>query len=154
MLALSTWIVAARIFLLYVLAPFSLGLILTPAQLHQPEFAGRMIVSPFVAAIRVNGIPYFDNIINGILVVCVFSMANTATFAGSRSLAAICDEGLGPAPLGRLFGRREIPLYSLLVLAVFSCLVFVTASPTGHTCFMWLMSLASVANYFIVSSQL
>lgn len=150
-LALSTWIVAVRILVLYVLAPFSLGLILAPEQLLAPEFQGRELVSPFVAAVRVNHIPYMDSVINGILVVCVFSMANAATFAGSRALSAICKQDHGPERLGRLYGSRQIPLMPLGVLAVFSCLVFITAIPSGHSIFGWLMSLASVANYFIVS---
>lgn len=151
MLALSTWIVAVRIFWLYVVAPFSLGLIVMPEQLLQPAFQGRELVSPFVAAVRVNGIPYMDQVLNAIFVVCVFSMANAATFAGSRALSAICKEGHGPEKLGQLYGSRQIPLLPLLVLAVFSCLVFITAIPSGHSIFGWLMSLASVANYFIVS---
>ncbi|CAN8105336.1 unnamed protein product [Discula destructiva] len=148
-LALSTWIVAVRIFFLYVMAPFCLGLILNPVQLRMDEFQGRELISPFVAAVRVNNIPYMDSIINGILVLCVFSMANAATFAGSRALAAMGDEGLGAAYCARLSGRRQIPLRALGVIAVFSCLVFITAAPNGHSIFGWLMSLASVANYFI-----
>lgn len=150
-LALSTWIVAGRIFLLYVMVPFSVGLILKPSQLNTGEFKGRGLISPFVAAAKVNNIPYFDSVINGILVLCVFSMANAATFAGSRALAAICEEGLGPAMISRRSKKRDVPLRALAVLAVFSLLVFITAMPSGHAIFDWLLSLASVANYFIVS---
>lgn len=149
-LALSTWIVAARIFLLFVVAPFSLGLILKPSQLLSPEFKGRHIVSPFVAAVKVNNIPYMDHAINGILVVCIFSMANSATFAASRSLAAICGKGLGPILFSKLTGRRQVPRNALAVVFVFSLLVFITAAPKGFLIFDWLISLASVANYFTV----
>lgn len=150
-LALSTWIVAVRIFFLYVVAPFCLGLILKPSQLLLDEFKGPHLVSPFVAAVKVNNIPYMDHVINGILVVCVFSMANAATFAASRSLAAICGKGLGPAIFSKLTGRRQIPLSALAVVFVFSLLVFFTAVPKGSLIFDWLISLASVANYFTVS---
>lgn len=149
-LALSTWIVAARILFFFVVAPFSLGLILKPSQLFWPEFKGRHIVSPFVAAVRVNNIPYMDHAINGILVVCIFSMANSATFAASRSLAAICGKGLGPVVFSKLTRRRQVPRNALAVVFVFSLLVFITAAPKGFMIFDWLISLASVANYFTV----
>ncbi|KAJ4420890.1 hypothetical protein N0V82_004069 [Gnomoniopsis sp. IMI 355080] len=147
-LALSTWIVALRICFLYVVAPFCIGLILKPSQLLSDEFKGPQLVSPFVAAVKVNNIPYMDHVINGILVVCVFSMANAATFAASRSLAAICGKGLGPGLFSKLTGRREIPLSALAVVFLFSLLVFFTAVPKGSLIFDWLISLASVANYF------
>lgn len=151
-LALGSWIVAVRIFFLYVVAPFCLGLILKPSQLLLDEFKGPQLVSPFVAAVKVNNIPYMDHAINAILVLCVFSMANAATFAASRSLAAICGKGLGPIIFSKLTGRRQIPLSALAVVFIFSLLVFFTAIPKGSLIFHWLISLASVANYFTVST--
>lgn len=153
--------VLGRVLFCYVLPLFFAGLVLHPDDFLRPEFAGLHVVSPFVAAVRIAGLPALASAINAALILAVFSMANASVFASSRAMAAICREGMGPALLGRVakvkwefFGRKvevEVPRNALVVVGVIGNLAWIVAYARGALIFDWLLSLASLSNYFTVS---
>lgn len=157
---LGSMIVVGRILFCYVLSLFFVGLVVKPSDFDRPEFAGLHVVSPFVVAVRVAGLPGLATFINVALILAVLSMANASVFASSRAMAAICREGMGPALLGRDarvrwgVGRRRVdvnvPRNALIVVGAIGCLAWIVADSRGAMIFEWLLSLASLSNYFTV----
>ncbi|KAF3763286.1 hypothetical protein M406DRAFT_228119, partial [Cryphonectria parasitica EP155] len=143
---LGAKLVAGRILLCYCTALFALGLVLRPSALDSPEIAN-LTASPFVIAVRVADIPRLPDIINGLLIASVFSMGNSAVFASSRALAAICERGMGPRVLSR-FSERGVPWAALLVVFSVAMLAWLAAVRNGTEIFEWLLALASVSNLF------
>lgn len=154
---IGSYIVAGRIAFCYVLPLFFVGLVVKPSDFGLAPFAGLHVVSPFVVGTRIAGLPGLACVINLALVISVFSMANAAVFASSRALAALCREGMGPRLLGRTSRVRwwkvevEIPRNALLVVGAVANLAWVVVYSRGAWIFEWLLSLASVSNYFTVS---
>lgn len=154
-------IVLGRILFCYVLPLFAAGLVLHPRDFSRPELAGLHVVSPFVAAVRIAGLPALASVINLALILAVYSMANASVFAASRAMAAICGEGMGPSLLGRLATVRwaafrrsvevEVPRNALILVGVIGNLAWIVAYSRGALIFDWLLSLASISNYFTVS---
>lgn len=147
---LGSMIVIGRIILCYILPLTMVGFTLKPAAFSLPEFAHLHLVSPFVAAVRVARIPVLPHLINGVLLLSVFSMANASMFASSRAMVAICASGMGPGILARVT-ERGVPRNALIVVFCVAQLSWVAAAPSGAVIFDWLLSLASVSNYFTVS---
>ncbi|KAI0148833.1 amino acid permease/ SLC12A domain-containing protein [Xylariaceae sp. FL1272] len=138
---LASKLVAFRIGLLYLLPILMLGLVLKLDVISSEH----NFTSPFVIAIAMANIPVLPDIINAIIVVSIFSMANAAVFASSRALRAISSRGMGPKFCTKVYKGR--PLGSLIVVFLFSFLSFVKASPKGDQIFTWLLALASCSNY-------
>lgn len=158
---LGSMIVVGRILFCYVLSLFFVGLAVKPTDFDRPEFAGLHVVSPFVVAVRVAGLPGLATAINVALILAVFSMANASVFASSRAMAAICREGMGPAFLGQdarvrwRIGRWwkvdvNVPRNALIMVGVIGNLAWIVAYSRGALIFDWLLSLASLSNYFTV----
>lgn len=148
---LGAMIVIARIILCYLLPLIVVGFILKPSAFHLPEFEALHAVSPFVVAIQLAGLPLLAHIINAILLLSVFSMANASCFATSRAMVSICRKGMGPRVLGEVT-QRGIPRNALLVVFAVAQLAWVAAAKNGGVIFDWLLALASVSNYFTVSA--
>lgn len=151
-------IVAGRIAFLYVLPLFFVGLVVKPTDFSLPQFEGLHAVSPFVVGAWVAGIPGLATFINLALILAVFSMANAGIFASSRAMAALCREGMGPRFLGKASVIRywkmevEVPRNALLLVAVVANLAWIVVYSKGSWIFEWLLALASVSNFFTVST--
>lgn len=146
---LGAMIVIGRILLCYLLPLVIVGFVLAPSALQLPPFARLHAVSPFVVAVEVAGIPKLGHVINAILLVSVFSMANASVFATSRAMVSICKKGMGPRALGEVT-RRGIPRNALFVVFAVAQLAWIGFAPKGQVIFDWLLSVASVSNYFTV----
>ncbi|KAI1118499.1 amino acid permease/ SLC12A domain-containing protein [Nemania sp. NC0429] len=150
-MSLASRLVAGRIALLYVLPVLMLGLVLkidlSPDDATTNQDA---LISPFVLAVSQANLPVLPNLINAIIIVAIFSMANASIFAASRALQAISARGMGPRFCAVV--RWDRPLGALAVVFVFSFLAFAKAAPHGDDVFLWLLSLASCSNYLTWSS--
>ncbi|KAI0438583.1 amino acid permease/ SLC12A domain-containing protein [Xylaria telfairii] len=151
---LASRLVVGRIALLYILPVLMLGLVLkidlSPATSGSNTVATEhslheTVISPFVLAVSQARIPILPDIMNGIIVVAVFSMANASIFASSRALQAISARGMGPRFCALV--RRDMPIGALAIVFTFSLLSFAAASQHGDEVFVWLLSLASCSNY-------
>ncbi|KAI3396066.1 hypothetical protein diail_483 [Diaporthe ilicicola] len=146
-MSLASMLVFGRLIICYLLPVFVVGLVLKPSAFGEPQFAKLHAVSPFVAAVQVAGIRVLPHVINAFLIAAVFSMGSSAFFASSRSLTAICKQGMGP----RIFAKTTksgLPRNSLLAVLVVSQLAWVTATPKGSYIFEWLLALSSTSNLF------
>ncbi|KAI0973917.1 amino acid permease/ SLC12A domain-containing protein [Xylaria arbuscula] len=146
---LASGLVAGRVVLLYLVPVLMLGLVLTvdPYLTTAPNGSNKTkdLISPFVVAVSQANIPVLPDLINAIIIVAIFSMANATIFASSRALQAISARGMGPAFCARLYQNR--PVGALAVVFAFSLLSFAKATPHGDDVFVWLLSLASCSNY-------
>lgn len=147
---LGAMLVIGRIVVCYLLPLFILGLVLSPSAFEIPEFARLQIVSPFVVAVDLAGLPALGHFINVVLLLSVFSMANASVFATSRAMTSICKKGMGPEQLSRL-SKRGVPWNALLVVFGVSQLAWIGFAKDGERIFEWLLSVASASNYFTVS---
>lgn len=157
---LGSMVVVGRILFCYVLSLFFVGLVVKPSDFDRPEFAGLHVVSPFVVAVRVAGLPGLATFINVALILAVLSMANASVFASSRAMSAICREGMGPALLGqdarvrwgigRLKVDVNVPRNALITVGIIGNMAWIVAYSRGTLIFDWLLSLASLSNYFTV----
>lgn len=146
---LASTLVIGRLIICYLLPLFVVGLVLKPSAFREPEFAHLHAVSPFVAGVAKARIKVLPHVINAFLIAAVFSMASSAFFASSRSLTAICRQGMGP----RIFAKTTksgLPRNSLIAVLVVAQLAWVTGAPDGDYVFEWLLALASTSNFFTV----
>lgn len=142
---LAAKIVGGRIVVLYILTLFMVGLVIGPDTFEL--FPDMRKTSPFVLAIHQAGIPGLATFVNAVILIAVFSMANASVFASSRALRAICAQGMGPRILSRTT-KKGLPRNALVVVFCVSLLAFINAAPKGRDIFEWLLTLASVSNYF------
>ncbi|KAI1153455.1 amino acid permease/ SLC12A domain-containing protein [Nemania diffusa] len=157
---LASRLVAGRIALLYILPILMLGLVLkidlSPAvpsndsAVTMEDSSREVLVSPFVLAVSQANIPVLPSLMNAVIVVAIFSMANASIFAASRALQAISARGMGPRFCAVL--RWDRPVGALAVIFVFSFLSFAGAAQHGDGVFVWLLSLASCSSYLSWSS--
>ncbi|KAI1421182.1 amino acid permease/ SLC12A domain-containing protein [Xylaria sp. FL1777] len=151
---LASRLVAGRIILLYLLPVSMLGLVLKvdlgPVSASNDNNTTKELVSPFVLAVSQANIPMLPDLMNAVIIVAIFSMANASIFASSRALQAISARGMGPRFCARLYQGR--PLGALAVVLTFSLLSFAKAAQHGDEVFVWLLSLASCSNYLTWSS--
>jgi len=149
---LASKLVAGRIVLLYFVPTLILGLVLKIDLDTSLEKTGgaKSLISPFVLAIAEAQIPILPDIINAVIIVSIFSMANASVFASSRALQAISSRGMGPRFCAVV--RHDRPVGALLMVFVFSLLAFAKASSYGDEMFVWLLALASCSNYLTWSS--
>ncbi|KAI1122681.1 amino acid permease/ SLC12A domain-containing protein [Nemania abortiva] len=152
---LASRLVAGRIALLYVLPVLMLGLVLkidlSPGTASNDDAtviqdsSREVLISPFVLAISQAKIPVLPGLMNAVIVVAIFSMANASIFAASRALQAISARGMGPRFCAVV--RWDRPIGALATVFLFSFLSFAGAAQHGDEVFVWLLSLASCSNY-------
>ncbi|KAH6652612.1 amino acid permease/ SLC12A domain-containing protein, partial [Truncatella angustata] len=141
-MSLAQRIVAIRVVICYLIPLFTAGLIVGPGTYLQ--FPTKL--SPFVISLRQAEIPVLPHLFNAIILVAVFSMANSCIFAASRALRAICARGMGPKIIART--RKGTPVNALIVVFIVSLLAFINCAPDGDIIFEWLLALASASNFF------
>ncbi|MCJ1322875.1 hypothetical protein MMC15_008225 [Xylographa vitiligo] len=107
--------------------------------------------SPFVLAItlaNVNGLP---SVFNAIITISVISVANSCTFASTRTMQALAMNGMGPGFL-KYIDKKGRPLWCVLIQIAFGLLAFVNEATTGATVFDWLLSLSGLSYFFVWGS--
>jgi amino acid transporter len=137
-----------RISLFYVISLFILGLIV-PSDNDDLSHAsgGATRYSPFVLSFRLAGIKALPSIFNAIITISVISVANSCTFASTRTIQALCARGMGPS-VGAKVDRKGRPWVVLIVVLLFGCLAYINEASDGGTVFTWLLSLSGLSNFF------
>lgn len=105
-------------------------------------------VSPFVLALEHSMVNAVPSIFNSVIIISVFSVANAAIFASSRTFVAIGLAGYGPGWLTRwltYIDRRGRPLGALTICFVFGLLCFVAASDAHVEVFNWLYAFSALS---------
>ncbi|PQE05228.1 putative GAP1-General amino acid permease protein [Rutstroemia sp. NJR-2017a BBW] len=137
-----------RITLFYVLSLFILGLIVpSDSPTLSKASGGHTSYSPFVLAFRLAGIKVLPSIFNAVITISVISVANSCTFASTRTIQALCAKGMGPS-LGAYVDKHGRPLIALIVALAFGLLAYINEAPKGGEVFTWLLSLSGLSNFF------
>lgn len=103
--------------------------------------------SPFVIAVRNAGINVFPSIMNGVILIAVLSVANSAVFATSRTLTTLAQQGFVP----KLFGyidKSGRPLIGILTALGFGLFGFLACAPNQSEVFSWMMALSGLSSIF------
>lgn len=103
--------------------------------------------SPFVLAIELAGIKALPSIFNAVITISVISVANSCTFASTRTLQALAARRMAPKVFAYVDSRGR-PLWCIVLQICFGFLAFINEAPVGSTVFNWLLALTGLANFF------
>ncbi|EXJ74754.1 uncharacterized protein A1O5_01449 [Cladophialophora psammophila CBS 110553] len=141
-----------RICIFYIINLFLVGLIV-PA--NSPLYSGEGAESrhsPFVIAIQLAGIKALPSIFNAMILISVMSVANSCTFASTRTFQALAQHGMGPK-LFAYVDKKGRPLVVTILQLLFGCLAFLNLDKTGGgNVFNWLLALSGLSSFFIFGS--
>jgi len=143
--------VTFRIAFFYILMLFLVGLIV-PAS--DPRLLNGSTSntkdSVFVIALVIAKIKGLPSVMNAVITVSVLSVANSCTFASSRTLQALAAEGMAPKKLA-FIDKAGRPIFALALQICFGFLAFITeAGPDARGKFFnWLLSLSGLIVFFI-----
>ncbi|KIW82102.1 hypothetical protein Z517_05129 [Fonsecaea pedrosoi CBS 271.37] len=141
-----------RICIFYVINLFLVGLIV-PAD--SPLYSGAGAESrhsPFVIAIELAGIKALPSIFNAMILISVMSVANSCTFASTRTFQALAQHGMGPK-LFAYVDKKGRPVVVTLLQLLFGCLAFLNLDKNGGgNVFNWLLALSGLSSFFIFGS--
>ncbi|KAK0745930.1 general amino-acid permease GAP1 [Schizothecium vesticola] len=132
-----------RITLFYIVALSVVGLLVPynhPSLLGGAKDAS---ASPFVIAIESAGIQILPGLMNGVILIAVLSVGNSAVFGSSRTLAALADQHQAP-PFLSYVDRRGRPLFAVLVAAAVGLLAFLSAPAVLD----WLLAVSGLSSVF------
>ncbi|KAL8949773.1 MAG: hypothetical protein Q9222_004152 [Ikaeria aurantiellina] len=141
-----------RIAIFYVLSLFMVGLIYPSDSEDLLGSSGANTkASPFVLAIQFAGIKGLPSVFNVVITLSVLSVANSATFASTRTMQALALNGMGPRFLAYVDSQGR-PLWCIVIQLLFGLLAFINEADTGSTVFTWLLSLSALSNLFVWAS--
>jgi yeast amino acid transporter len=142
-----------RIAFFYVVNLFILGLIVpSNADVLLGSSGANTKYSPFVYAIEQAGVKGLPSVFNAVITISVISVANSATYASTRTIQALAQEGMAPKFLAYV-DKRGRPIPTVLLQILFGFLAFVNeATSAGNVLFTWLLALSGLANFFIYGS--
>ncbi|TGO87382.1 hypothetical protein BPOR_0230g00090 [Botrytis porri] len=137
-----------RISLFYIISLFLLGLIVpSDNKILSKAYGGHTSYSPFVIAFRLAGIKVLPSIFNAVITLSVISVANSCTFASTRTIQALCAKGMGPS-WGAKVDEHGRPLVAIAFALFVGLLAYVNLAPQGSNIFTWLLSIAGLSNFF------
>ncbi|KIW29253.1 uncharacterized protein PV07_05078 [Cladophialophora immunda] len=135
-----------RILFFYCLSVLLLGM-LVPYDSEELAFANKASssasASPFVVAVKLAGITALPGILNGCILLFVFSASNSDLYIASRTLYGLASEGHAPA-LFRRTDSRGVPVYALGLSAAFALLAFMNVADDSKTVFGYFVNLVTI----------
>ncbi len=137
-----------RISLFYVVSLLILGLIVpsNDPQLSQASGANSKY-SPFVRGIKVAGISVLPDIFNAVITLSVISVANSCTYASTRTIQALAVNGMAPKVFSKV-DKHGRPWVALILALSFGFLAYVSLAPQGGAAFDWLLALSGLSSLF------
>ena len=107
--------------------------------------------SPFVLAIRLAGVKGLPSVFNAVITISVISVANSCTFASTRTMQAMGSTGMGPRFLAYV-DKQGRPLWCGVIQLGFGLLAFISEASDGSTVFTWLLALSGLSYFFVWGS--
>ncbi|SPN99522.1 related to GAP1 - General amino acid permease [Cephalotrichum gorgonifer] len=144
----GTYLAFFRISVFYLGCILCLGLTVPSSHPELSQAGHGVKVSPFTLSAKLAGVPGLAHFYAAMILAALASMANTAVFATSRAMQALCDKGCGPEVLARV-NARGIPHWSVVIALSSGLLAFISAAPGGEVIFDWLLSIASTFCFYI-----
>lgn len=99
--------------------------------------------SPFVVAADRAGVKAMGHVINGCILVFVFSASNSDLYIASRTLYGMASDGQAPAIFKRT-NKRGVPVYALGFSALFALLAFMNVSDDSTKVFGYFVNLVTI----------
>lgn len=142
-----------RITFFYVVNLFILGLIVpSSSDVLLGSSGSNTKASPFVLAIQLAGVHGLPSVFNAVITISVISVANSATYASTRTIQALAMNGMAPRFLAYV-DKKGRPIPTIVLQLLFGLLAFINeASSTGSTVFGWLLALSGIVNFFVYGS--
>jgi amino acid transporter len=135
-----------RIFFFYILSVLFLGMIVpynSPDLVFATKQSTSAAASPFVVAIVLAGIDILPGILNGCILIFVFSAGISDLYISSRTLYGLARDGKAPAFLAKT-DSRDVPVAALAVSAVLSLLAFMNVSSESKKIFNYFINCITV----------
>ena len=141
-----------RITFFYVISLFIVGLIV-PSNSNDLLNAASSDTkdSPFVLAIRLAGVRGLPSVFNAVITISVLSVANSCTFASTRTMQALAANKMAPQFL-QYIDKKGRPVWCVLIQIAFGFLAFIGEAKSESTVFNWLLSLSGLSYFFVWSS--
>lgn len=137
-----------RITLFYVVSLLILGIIVpSDSDSLSSASGGNTKYSPFVLSFRLAGIKALPSIFNAVITISVISVANSCTYASTRTMQALCAKGMGPAVMAKI-DKHGRPWVALIVALLFGLLAYINEAKKGGLIFDWLLALSGLSNFF------
>jgi amino acid transporter len=135
-----------RILFFYVFSVFLLGMIV-PYDSKDLVFATKVTTnsasaSPFVVAIQRAGIASLPGLLNGCILLFVFSAANSDLYIASRTIYGLAVQGKAPAILAKT-DRRGVPVYALGLSTCFCLLAYMNTVSDSRDVFNYFVNLVT-----------
>ncbi|MCL6626069.1 amino acid permease [Alicyclobacillus shizuokensis] len=130
-----------RVLVFYVLSIFLVVTIL-------PWNDSKAMMSPYVSALKVLGIPGATTIMNLVVVTAVLSCLNSGLYTASRMLFALAHQGNAPRGLLQL-NRRGVPVRAILTCTVVGYLSVIMDYVSPQHVFMFLLNSSGAVGLFI-----
>jgi amino acid transporter len=142
-----------RITFFYVVNLFILGLIVpSNSDVLLGSSGANTKASPFVLAIKTAGVKGLPSVFNAVITISVISVANSATYASTRTIQSLAGQGMAPKFLAYV-DKHGRPVPTVLLQLIFGLLAFANESSSrGGTLFTWLLALSGLANFFVWGS--
>lgn len=141
-----------RILFFYITTVFLLGMVVphnSPALVFASGAKVSAAASPFVVAIKLAKIQGLDHVINGCLVVFVFSAANSDLYIASRTLYSIAADGKAPRILSRTTAHG-VPFVTLGLCSLFCSLAYLSTSTSAAKVFGYLTNVVTIFGWSIL----
>jgi amino acid transporter len=136
----------------YILSMVIVGLLVP---YNHPSLISRSSVdskaSPFVIAITEAGLQGLDSVMNAVIMISVLSVANSALFGSSRTLAALAEQGQAPQILAYI-DKKGRPLVSIAVASSIGLIAYLSLSDIAGQAFTWLLALSGLSCIFTWAS--
>lgn len=135
-----------RIVVFYVLSVLLLGMCVPyndPLLISASKASTSANASPFVVAIKNAGIGKLDHVINGCILIFIFSAANSDLYIGSRTLYGLAVNGNAPKFFAKT-NRWGIPYYAMGVCTAFCGLAYMSCAESSQSVFSYFVNVVSI----------
>ncbi|KAK2744804.1 hypothetical protein FQN55_006560 [Onygenales sp. PD_40] len=135
-----------RILFFYILSVFLLGMLVpydSPELVFANKSSNSASASPYVVAIKLSGIKTLPGILNGCILVFVFSAANSDLYIATRTIYGLAREGKAPRILART-DKKGLPIYALALSTLFCLLAYMNVSDDSKTVFGYFVNLVTI----------
>ena len=141
-----------RITFFYVISLLLVGLIVPSDNENLLNSSGANTkFSPFIIAIQLAGIQGLPSVFNAVITLSVISVANSCTFASTRTIQALALNGMGPKFLAYV-DKKGRPMWCIVLQIAFGLLAFINEAKVGSKVFNWLLALSGLSYFFVWAS--
>lgn len=103
--------------------------------------------SPFVIAIETAGETILPSVMNGVILIAVVSVGNSAVYGSSRTLLALAEQSHAPQFFAYV-DKQGRPLMAIIFSSCVGLLGFLAESKVQDVIFDWLLSISALSTLF------